>query len=105
MIVTGDVTTGQLVRSSNVDGLLTEDGSTGAYVDAIRGLLADPDRRRRMAREARACIETAWPAWSDILAEDLLPVWREVSLRIAERQHMTSHAPGGMSITPDIPKD
>ena len=100
VIVTGGATTGQLVMSPGVDGLLTEDGSTDAYVDAIRSLLDDPDRRRRMAREARMSIETAWPAWSDVLAEDLLPVWREVKMGFAERQHMTIHAPGEMSTAP-----
>lgn len=78
VIVTGGATTAQLITSPGFDGIVTKDRSVEAYVDATRRLLTDPAHRRRIANNARICIEETWPDWSDVLAEDILPVWRHV---------------------------
>jgi len=79
VIVTGGATTSQLISSPGFDGLLTADRSVDAYAEITRRLLMDPAGRLHMAKNARKCIETTWPDWSDVLAEDLLPIWRDVS--------------------------
>ena len=81
VIVTRGATTSQLISSPGVDGLLTDGPSVDAYSDAIMHLLVHRDRRLQMARDARIAIETGWPSWADVLAEDLLPVWRNVTTR------------------------
>ncbi len=91
VIVTGGATTSQLVSSPGVDGLLTDDPSIEAYAKAIEHLLIAPDRRRRMGRDARIAIETSWPDWTDVLAEDLLPVWRDVKTRYCEKWRTDGH--------------
>jgi glycosyltransferase involved in cell wall biosynthesis len=97
VIVTGGATTSQLVSSPGVDGLLTDNPSIEAYAEAVGRLLTDPDRRRRIGRDARIAIETTWPDWTDVLAEDLLPVWRDAKARFCEKWrkagHPTEHLP------------
>jgi hypothetical protein len=82
-----------LVSSPGVDGLITDDPSIEAYTNAIRHLLDDPDRRLQIARGARTSIETTWPDWTDVLAQDLLPVWQDVRTRFCETWRMTHHSP------------
>jgi glycosyltransferase involved in cell wall biosynthesis len=76
VIVTRGATTSQLVSAPGQDGVLASDGSMDAYADAMRGLLLDKGRRIAIGRQARQTIETSWPDWCDVLAEDLLPIWR-----------------------------
>ena len=83
VIVTDGATTSQLVASNGADGLVTKDGSVEAYADVMTRLLADPARRTRIADQARRWIETSWPDWSDVLAEDLLPVWHDAKYAAA----------------------
>lgn len=78
VIVTKGATTSQLISSPGVDGLLTDDGSVDAYIDRIKQFLNAGDRRQEIARAARISIETSWPSWTDVLIEDLLPVWKDV---------------------------
>jgi len=78
VILTKGATTSQLVSTPGYDGLLSRDCSVEAYVDAARSLLVDPDLRTSIGQNARKCIETHWPDWTDVLVEDLLPIWREV---------------------------
>ena len=53
------------------------------WVAAIADLAAAPARRAEMSREARAFVTASVPTWSEVLAEDLLPVWREAAGRAA----------------------
>lgn len=92
VVVTADATTGQLVSSPGVDGLATPNGSTEAYAEAMKSLLIDPERRRRMGQNARRSIEISWPDWPDVLAEDLLPVWRAAFEQAAHRNAQTERA-------------
>jgi glycosyltransferase involved in cell wall biosynthesis len=78
VIVTSGATTSQLITTPGNDGLITRDGSVDAYASMIAGLLEEPERRRQIASNARAITETSWPDWSDVLIEDLMPVWQRV---------------------------
>lgn len=46
------------------------------WIAAITELAAEPARRAEMARAARAYVEARVPTWSDVLEQDLLPVWQ-----------------------------
>lgn len=70
-----------LVEASGRDGLLVDDPSPEAWAAAMTAVLHDPERRARMGRAARRAIETGWPTWSEVLREDLLPVWEAAARR------------------------
>ena len=99
VIVTRGATTSQLISSPGVDGLLTDDPSIDSYADAIMHLLIHRDRRLQMARDARIAIETSWPSWADVLAEDLLPVWRDVKTRYCDKWQVGSQPLWGVRPT------
>ena len=71
----------QLVHAPGVDGALVSSEDPGVWADAMTPLIRDPAHREAMGRAARADIEDRWPTWSEVLAEDLLPVWTRVSGR------------------------
>ena len=77
----------QLVRTAGEDGLLVDGGDPADWAAAIERLWRDPQFRRSMGEAARRQIETAWPAWDDVLREDLLPVWSAVAERATATQH------------------
>lgn len=73
--------TTQWLAEPGYDGVLVPDPSPGAWTDALAALLDDPLGSAAMGRRARATIENVHPDWPDVLAEDLLPVWQQVSRR------------------------
>lgn len=83
VLVTAGATTAPLISSPGVDGLLARDSSIDAYVDAMAPLLIDPATRRRIGQAARQQIERSWPDWSDVMAEDLLPIWQRAHERVS----------------------
>ena len=68
-----------LVAEAGLDGLIVESSAPEAWTSAIRSLLDNPERRVAMGAEARRRIERDWPTWDDVLATDLMPVWRRVT--------------------------
>ena len=60
------------------DGFVVDERSEAAWAAAMRRLLDDPDLRRTTGARARRAVEDGWPSWADVVAEDLLPVWRAV---------------------------
>jgi glycosyltransferase involved in cell wall biosynthesis len=66
---------GQLVRVDGEDGVLVGTLRPDHWASAIERLWRDEPRRRALGAAARRHIETGWPTWSDVLHEDLLPVW------------------------------
>lgn len=46
------------------------------WVPVVARLVAEPERRRRLGRAARAYVEEHVPTWREVLTEDLLPVWQ-----------------------------
>ncbi len=51
------------------------------WAAAIIELAAAPQLRAAMARAARFYVEARVPSWAEVLAEDLLPVWRAAAER------------------------
>ena len=62
--------TGMVVRGNGADD----------WAAAIDALVSDPARREAMRRAAYAWSLTHVPSWEQVLAEDLLPVWRRAGL-------------------------
>jgi glycosyltransferase involved in cell wall biosynthesis len=54
-----------------------------AWAEAIAELAAAPEWRMAMGRAARLYVEACVPSWSDVLVEDLLPVWQRAAARAA----------------------
>jgi glycosyltransferase involved in cell wall biosynthesis len=82
-LVSGSGGSGRLIASpgpaADEDGLIIPNGDPRDWAAAIAALLDAPRRRQAMGRRARRHIERHWPSWSDVLAEDLLPVWQRVA--------------------------
>ena len=49
------------------------------WAEVIVGLAATPERCRELGALARAHIEAEVPSWSQVVDEDLLPVWRQAA--------------------------
>jgi glycosyltransferase involved in cell wall biosynthesis len=71
---------GRAIRPGET-GLVLDGRDAGAWAAAVSDLAADPERRAAMGRAARAHALRAYPSWSEVLAEDLLPVWRAAAER------------------------
>ncbi len=76
VLVAGKGGTPQLVRTSGVDGQVIYDPRPGVWAQAIAELHSAPENLEKMRFEARRSIVESWPAWSAVLAEDLLPIWQ-----------------------------
>ncbi len=71
---------GVATRMADCPGLLVLSGDRPeAWAAAIIELAAAPPRRAQMAAAARAYVDALVPSWTDILIEDLLPVWQEAA--------------------------
>ena len=77
-----------LVTERGGMGFLIEPGRTGLVVagagaepwaEALAGLAAAPDHLAAMRDEVCAAAPALLPTWGDVLAEDLLPVWRQAA--------------------------
>ena len=71
----------RFVRSSGVDGIIVTDESPAAWADAIAALLTDPARRAAIGAAAAQDLRARFPTWDQVLAEDVLPVWRGAARR------------------------
>jgi glycosyltransferase involved in cell wall biosynthesis len=70
----------QFIAEPGVDGVLVAACDAEAWAVAVRPLLADVERRTAMALATRHRVEKECPTWAEVLAEDLLPVWRRVAV-------------------------
>lgn len=71
------------IRRSGVDGLIIAETEPEALAARIAALIEDASMRRGMARAARADVLEHEPSWDDVLAEDVLPAWRQAMRRTA----------------------
>ena len=69
----------QFIRHPGRDGLVIAENDSWVWAEAVDSLRRDPPRRAAMGKEARRSIESGWPSWRRVLAEDLLPVWQLVA--------------------------
>jgi glycosyltransferase involved in cell wall biosynthesis len=65
--------------AKHADGLIVWENDSWVWAEAIDSLRRDPQRRIAMGENARQSIETRWPSWRDVLAEDLVPIWKRVA--------------------------
>ncbi|WP_269187366.1 glycosyltransferase [Modestobacter sp. VKM Ac-2983] len=68
--------TAQWLTAPGEDGVLVSADDPDAWAAALRPLLTDGARRARIGEAARRTVERTVPRWSDVVREDLLPVWR-----------------------------
>jgi glycosyltransferase involved in cell wall biosynthesis len=68
-----------VMAGAEEDGILLPHRDSEAWRLAAQGLLDRPERLRQMGWRARRAMEQRAPSWSQVLEEDLLPVWRRVS--------------------------
>ncbi|MBF0167168.1 MAG: glycosyltransferase [Alphaproteobacteria bacterium] len=62
--------------ASGSNGIVVSDDG---WADALRGLLENASSRQEMGRAARLYAERALPSWDDVLAQDLMPLWRRAA--------------------------
>jgi hypothetical protein len=73
---------GVATRLADCPGLVVLPGDRPKpWAAAIIELAAAPRRRAVMAQAARAYVEARVPSWSEVLTEDLLPVWQAAAGR------------------------
>lgn len=53
--------------------------SETGWADALQTLVDDPSKRGAMGASARAHAERTLPSWDDVLAQDLMPIWRKAA--------------------------
>lgn len=58
------------------DGYSLPSTAPEIWADRLVTLLANREQLGAFGRAARLWAETAWPSWSTVFAEDLLPAWR-----------------------------
>jgi glycosyltransferase involved in cell wall biosynthesis len=73
----------QFIARPGQDGLVLPTAKPAAWRSAIAQLISDAGARRLMGGMARQTIETRWPSWRDVVANDLLPIWRDAAPRTA----------------------
>ncbi len=89
---------GRFVARPGRCGVIVGDDEPATWADSIEPLLDDPRRRREMGRAARRWVEAEEPTWGEVLAEDLLPVWRRAAAE-AGRAGAATHATRAMRKT------
>jgi glycosyltransferase involved in cell wall biosynthesis len=67
---------GHVMQGHGVDGFLLPDRHLATWLAAVQALLAQPSQLQEMGRQARCAVEAHVPSWSQVLEEDLLPVWQ-----------------------------
>jgi glycosyltransferase involved in cell wall biosynthesis len=68
-------------------GILVGESDPRAWAAALRPLVTSRALAAVMGRAARVFAETRLPSWDQVLAEDLLPVWREAAEKTVEADH------------------
>ena len=64
------------VREDTVDGITVSDQTPEAWSAAIKILLENPDRARKIGSLASAAIVDSQPSWNEVLNDELVPGWR-----------------------------
>jgi glycosyltransferase involved in cell wall biosynthesis len=68
-----------VMQGGGQDGWLLPDRHVQAWITAVEALLVQPTLRQAMGRCGRRAVETQGPSWSQVLTEDLFPVWQNVA--------------------------
>lgn len=70
----------QFVQDNGRDGFLVPDQNPQSWARLIAPLLADGVKRAEIAFFARKFVNEGHPSWQDVLAQDLIPVWRGAAI-------------------------
>src|SRR5699024_2866755 len=81
-VLANNTATNQWLDRPGKDGLIVEKQTPEAWSKALQTLLNHDQQRQNMVRAARRTIEDKYPDWSEVLKEDLLPVWHNVSRQV-----------------------
>lgn len=65
-----------LMKGNGVDGLLLTGRDPEVWASQIETVLGQAHLLREMGHRARKDAEARYPSWSQVLEEDILPVWR-----------------------------
>ncbi len=79
IVVSAEGGSSRFVREHAEDGVILNDNDPAHWAEEIELLCLDSERRMAMGERARRSVETEWPSWSDVLRQDLIPVWRRVA--------------------------
>ncbi|MGW0499051.1 glycosyltransferase [Streptomyces sp. NPDC003007] len=71
--------TTQWLAAPGHDGLVVRDDTPEGWARALESLVARPGPRRAMGRRAAHTARTRHPTWTQVLEEDLLPVWLQAA--------------------------
>lgn len=63
------------------DGYSLRSTDPQIWADRLGTMLANRDQLAAFGRTARQWAETAWPSWSAVFAQDLMPAWRHAANR------------------------
>ncbi len=71
--------TTQWLTAPGHDGLVVRDDTPEGWARALESLLVRPESLRLMGRRAARTARTRHATWTQVLREDLLPVWHEAA--------------------------
>ncbi|MFV0137915.1 glycosyltransferase [Streptomyces sp. HMX87] len=77
VVLPANATTTQWFADPGRDGMVVADDTTEGWARALEELLVRPEARRAMGRRAARTARSRHPTWTEVLEEDLLPVWTE----------------------------
>lgn len=83
VIISGQGGAYQTLLEPGKDGLILDAEEPEAWAQAIAQLYKDGEMRSQISAAAQLHIKTSWPSWQDVLAEDLIPVWRKLAHAIS----------------------
>lgn len=69
----------QCIRNPGIDGFVMNNGCPDHWAQLIKRLRSDLDFLNRVGFEGRTKIEKYGPSWSDVLINDLMPIWDHVA--------------------------
>lgn len=77
---------GHVMKGAGWDGLLVSKRHLETWITAVEALLDQPEMLPKMGQKARQVVEGSVPSWTQVLEEDLLPVWQAVSRNCHEKR-------------------
>ncbi|WP_371239940.1 glycosyltransferase [Streptomyces pimonensis] len=77
VVLPANATTTQWLAEPGRDGLLVDDDTSDAWARALGSLLAQPQARQAMGQQAARTARSQHPTWTDVLEQDLVPVWAD----------------------------
>jgi glycosyltransferase involved in cell wall biosynthesis len=85
------------VRRDGIDGAIVPETDPAAWARRIATLIEDSAMRRVMARAARADVVEHEPSWDEVLAQDVLPAWRQALRRTARSPWQRASRPPALA--------